>query len=225
MSNEAEKNAQTQLMLDALYRENQELKQIINQYENKTPIVGVRWFGRGQTRINMHIPLNGSNNLYLSGYNAKGVITYEAWNRLAKSNIVHEGTLVRDDSVIEEIGITGKIGNPTPKSENAFLVSEIESLLKGSVKALKEALDNCTQYFPCDHFMRIAEEIELNDSRKLRMIRDRYDYLYTKFKYSLLDGHDLASACDANKIPHKGRYVADIIEDLVRLELQQLKNE
>lgn len=198
----------------------------LDLFKQKSPIVGVRWFGKGGTSIGLTYAVAGQTRVVLEGYGSKAVIDYPTWIRMRTSEEARVGVLVRDDSVIAELGVSGIIGEPDKKrNPNALLDEEIIILLKGNVGDLKKKVEAFTNHFPALHMLMVAKEIGFNDLSKLSIIRDKYRYLLTKFKISLLHHHDLTLSCELYNISFDNKTDEQMIEELTQIELKALGND
>ena len=114
----------------------------LDTYRQKSPIIGVRWFGAGGMGIGLTHPINSVTKVALDGYGDKAVIDYATWTRIRKCIHCKFGLLVRDDSVIEEMHITGKVAPADREAPgpNSLTQAQTEKLLNGSVVALKKVV-------------------------------------------------------------------------------------
>jgi len=197
-----------------------ELQKQIEIYQLKSPLVGVRWYGQGAIRIGLSNPVAGNSSVVLEGYGDSAVIDYASWrSRIRSIEAARDGVLVRDDSVIEEKGFNGVIGEKDiKKNPNAFTDEEIEKLLKNNIDKLKKVVDGFTHHFPGHHFLKVAENIGFNDRSVLAVIEKKYEYLEAVYRWDLLHIRDLNEAMERRKLdPSVSREA--MVEKLVRLEL------
>ena len=202
MATKNEKNVSAEKYLalldrvDALSAENDALKA-------KAPLVGVRWYGEGGFRVGLSSRINGLTTVVLQGYDTKNVIDLAAWIRVQNTEAVKKGVLVRDDGVIKEMEIPG-ITAPSDKlkNENAYINDDIVTILSKPIKTLQSHMNKITDHFAAQHFLRVATEVDTEDTKKL-LINKTCDKLLTRFRYSLLHHHDLTTACELAEIPYR----------------------
>jgi len=192
----------------------------LDVFKTKSPLVGVRWFGSGGFKIGLSHPINGVNSVLLHGYNDKAVIDLPAWHRIGNTEAVHDGVIVRDDSVVKELGLTGVVAPIDKiKSENAFLDDEIRAILKKGIPILKATMKKITNQFAAKHFLDVMDLDKNKDLSKRAVIEGRRDELLTYHRYSLLHHHDLTSCCETFGIEFKGLTDAEMIVKLAKKEL------
>lgn len=180
-----------------------ELQSELETYKQRSPIVGVRWFGGGGFGIGLTHPVNGINKIALDGYGDKAVIDYATWLRICNTEHARFGLLVRDDTVIDElkiIGVPAKKDNST--NTNSFTNAEVTTLLKGSTVKLVKVLDEMTSHWAPIRFLKEYEILNLDDDTKRLKLEDRRNYLLCRFRWSLLHPHDLRQSCEQYKIPN-----------------------
>jgi hypothetical protein len=157
----------------------------------------------------------------LEGRHACGAIDLSSWNRVKNTEEVMAGILVRDDSVIDEQQVTGVVAPPDKKiNPNAYSADEVKEILKGAKKGLIETANKFTHHFPARHFLETATEIGFNDANKLNVLKERYRYLFIKFKTKLLNRHDLMTACELNEISFDNLSVNEMVEKIVSIEVK-----
>lgn len=193
----------------------------LDQFKAKAPIVGVRWYGKGGFGIGLSRMVGGVNKVALEGYNDKAVIDYSAWIRVRNTEEAQAGILVRDDSVIDEVGQIGSVAKKDQnKSPNTYTRGEIELILNGSMPELKEILSTFTHYFPALHFKEVAESMKVKNEGKIKVIKDKFNELYCKFRWEKLHHHELVLAVDGLKQPWETMTDEQMVDFLVKHELK-----
>lgn len=216
---------QLQKMYSDLSDRHEATKKENDIFKQKTQIVGVRWYGKGGFGIGLNYMVNGINRVALEGYGATGIIDYSSWIRVRTTEECRNGILVRDDSVISDMGLEGMIGSfgavDRFTNANAFTDKEITPLLNGRVTELKKVVKQFTHHFVARHFLEVAKRIKLKDQTKIHVIKDRYFELFVRFKNGLLLYHDLTLCCELNNIKNFDVLTsAEMIEKLSILELE-----
>jgi len=174
-----EKNIITPEMYHSLMTKLDEVTKENELFKQKSPLVGVRWFGLGGIGLGLNYAVNGTKRVSLEGYGDKGVIDVGTWFRVRGTEEVRGGILVRDDRVIEETATNGYAAKPDIKENpNAFVDDEIERILKmKSMNKLRQVMKNCTNHFCPKHFRMVGKEINCGLER-LAIISERETYLY-----------------------------------------------
>jgi hypothetical protein len=214
-------------LFDRQARELEQLHQELDLYQQKSPIVGVRWFGRGGFGIGLSHPVGGVTKLILDGYGDKAVIDYTTWLRIKNTEHAKLGLLVRDDSVIDElniIGVTAKsdVNKPGP---NSFTPEEAKKILEGTIKELKKVIDDLTSFWGAIHLLDEARDLGITDESRLSVIRNRKNYLLLKFRVSLLHPHDLQVVCESFKVKDSENLSIDEkIEAITKIEYDNLNS-
>ncbi len=174
----------------------------LNYFKGNNLLVGVRFYGEGSFAVGLNKPINGLNRTVFFGYDSKGVIDYAGWTRIFNSNERRWGIAVRDDSVIDELGILGTVAPiDSDKNPNAFTNSQIKDIFGYSEAKFKKVVDAFTSYFPARHFIKVMEAENIEDIAKKSIIRSRYNYLFDVYRWSILGKHELRAACELNDIP------------------------
>jgi hypothetical protein len=210
-----------------LLKKTRELEDEVSSYRQKTPLVGIRWYGLGGNSISLSNPVNGINRVILEGKSGrdedkKAVIDYGTWMRLKRMDKkVEDGLIVRDDNVIDELQVAGKIAPvDNTKSSNSFTDKEILKLFSGSVTPLRKIVDKMTSHWGPIHFIRVAEEHSIKDKAKLGILIERRNYLFAKDKLYRLNIHDLRLCCEQHRIQCENMNVKEMVNELLEIELQ-----
>lgn len=208
--------------IEQLIKENKALKSRIDEFDQRSPILGVRWYGRGSYLIGLSSMVNGVNKVILKGYGDKAAIDLNAWMRLQNTKEVKNGILVRDDTVVEELSAVGRVAENRDKDNpNSFTDNEIASILKNkTVKQLAKIVDECTDHFPIGHFLTVASRIGLEDLGKISLLEKRYDLLFAYHRWSVLHEHDLNDACERLGYDFEHMDRDEKIEALVKREME-----
>lgn len=173
----------------------------LETYRQRSPLVGVCWWGMGGFGIGLTHPINGVNRIALNGYGDKAVIDYATWVRIRNTEHARFGLLVRDDSVIDELHIVGVTAKQdVTKSVNSLTNNEATALLKGTLAKLNEALKVMDSHWGPIHLLKAAEELKMTTPSKIQTISKRRDELATKFRWALLHPHDLKLACEQYEV-------------------------
>lgn len=205
---------------EKLQREADKLREELESYRQRSPLVGVRWYGEGGLGIHLTHSREGISKVELDGYGAADVIDYATWHRMKKSEVVGNGLLVRDDSVIDEEKITGiKAKVDDTKSVNAFTDSEIAVLMEQPLSTLAPIIDMMDSHWGPEHFIRWAKRNDFKDVAKIQYIKKKRDFLAAKYRWSLAHPHDLQLACELHKVEFEGRYLDDVIDELTQIEI------
>jgi len=166
--------------------------------------VGIRWYGDGGYAIGLAKPIRGLRRVTFNqgNPNQMAIINFEDWLRLDTTEEKLGGVIVRDDSIIDTLGIKGYMVGDADKevNPNAFTNPTIENILRGTVKRLKEVMNSVTHRFAPKHFRRIAEAIGIDSIEKLDIIKRRESYLLNTYNYGRLHHHDLTQYCETNDI-------------------------
>jgi hypothetical protein len=169
----------------------------------KSPLVGVRWYGQGGFGIGLSHPVCGMTKLVLDGCDDKAVIDYTTWLRIRKTEQSRWGLLVRDDSVITELGLMGVTAKPdnTPVGPNSFTEKEAENILLGSIKDFKKAVAALDNHWACFRLLFAAKKINMTALERISLLENRQTYLLTRFRFELLHPRDLDLACELRHVP------------------------
>jgi len=195
----------------------------LETYRQRSPIVGVRWYGGGGFGIGLSHPVNGIGRIALNGYGDKAVIDYATWVRIKNTEHARFGLLVRDDDVIDEMHITGvKAKADVDKGPNSFNDKEVKELLKIPQTKLQHALNDMDSHWGPIHLLKAAAELGITGVAKIAAIKRRRDELSCEFRWSLLHPHDLKLACEQYKIPGWENMIEDeMVKVLAKIELEQ----
>lgn len=203
-----------------LLKENQELRRELDLFKTRSPLVGVRWFGRGGFKIGLTYLIGGQDRIILEGRNDCGVIDLSSWNRVRNTEEANAGILIRDDRVITEKGVIGVVAPPEKKvNPNAYPVDKVVGAFS-SVKKLKPIVKSFTHHFPARHFLETAKENNINDKNKIDIVYDKYKLLFTRFRVRMLHRHDLTHACELNGIPFEALSINEMVEKVTEIEVQ-----
>lgn len=210
-------------IFNRLQDEMRELQAELETYRQRSPIVGIRWYGEGGFGIGLTHPVNGVSRLALTGYGDKAVIDQATWVRIKTTEHARFGLLVRDDEVIEEMHIIGVAAKKDhEKNVNSYTDKETEELLKGSVTSLNQVLNPMDSHWGPIHFLKAAEQIGMKNVTKLTAIKQRRDKLSCEFRWALLHEHDLRLAADQYKIKDAENTSSDeLVKILAGIEIQQ----
>lgn len=198
----------------------------VDTYRQKSPIVGVRWYGEGGFGIGLTHPINGVTRIALSGFNDAAVIDYSTWLRIKNTEQAKDGLLVRDDTVIEEHSIMGKVAqkdntNPGP---NSLTQKQAETLLKGSMAQFKKIVSKMDSHWGPTRLIKTANLLEIQDETKMAYLRERRDNLLSEFRWNLLHPHDLKLACERHGISGWQTMDKDrMVKELTAFEINMLK--
>ena len=205
-----------------------ELKTIrgeLDLYRQKSPLVGVRWFGRGIFHIKLTHPIGGVNMHTLKGYKDKAVVDHATWTRIKNTVPYKEGVLVRDDDVITELDYKGVTAPPDKvHSPNGFTDKEVDAILKGKPTELKKILSEMTSHWGPIHLLERAEEINLRDKNKVQAITQRKNYLLLKYRCDQFLDHDIVQIAETYNINHDNRSREEVVEDIIKHELETNDN-
>lgn len=218
---QVELSKMTQTLSNVLAK-NEQLSKENEIFKQKNPIVGVRWYGMGSYHIRMLNPTEGQSSLRLDKYLDKGFLDYATWVNIRKNELARKGLIVRDDSVIEELGLTHQlVAQPDEyKDPNAFTLAELQELLKGPIKNLKNALNKMTSHQAIEHFMLQYKELGLNDAAKKLLLKNRENYLALKYNWNLQHDYDIEMACKTRDISgYENMYRDEIIDMLIEQDL------
>lgn len=221
---ETKKNVTSDMYIRAMDRV-ASLEHELDLYKQKTPLVGVVWYGQGGFGIGLSQMINGRTRVALEGFGAKAVIDYSTWIRIRGTEEAQNGILIRDDSVIKGMAVPGVVAEPDKKKNpNVFLISEIEKILVGSISGVKKTMNQITNHFPAKLFLKVAKDLNKEkedtiDKSKLAIIENKYNELFIKHKWSLLHHHDLTTACELQGIDFTHLTDDQMIHKLSKLEL------
>ncbi|MCK9369428.1 hypothetical protein M0R04_05780 [Candidatus Dojkabacteria bacterium] len=195
--------------------------QELERYRQKSPLVGVVWYGDGGFSIGLESPILGITKVILRSYGEKAVITHSAWLRIQGTNECIGGIIVRDDSAINALGAVGVVAKKDSVSNpNAFTDEQILEILgKSSLNEVKSIVSKMTNHFAPRHFLRVAKANGIEASPKLSIVVRKYQELFTQHKYSILHHHDLTTACELAGIQFEGLSKKEMEDELVKLEL------
>jgi len=211
-------------VFNKLQDELSELRAELETYRQRSPIVGVRWYGEGGFGIGLTHPVNGVTRLALTGYGDKAVIDFATWIRIKNTEHARYGLLVRDDDVIEEMHIVGvPAKKDVEKGCNSLTYVETVELLKGPLTKLNQKLKTMDSHCGPIHLLRHADRMDKPiGATKLLSIKRRRDELSCEFRWSLLHPHDLNLAAEQYKIPNWEALSSDeIAKTLAKIELEQ----
>lgn len=200
-----------------------EMEAELETYRQRSPIVGVRWYGLGGFGIGLTHPVNGVSRLALTGYGDKAVIDQATWVRIRTTEHARFGLLVRDDDVIDEMHIIGvKAKKDHERNVNSYTDKETEELVKGSITKLNQALSSMDSHWGPIHFLKAADKIGMKNVAKVTAIKQRRDLLSCEFRWSLLHEHDLRLASEQYKIKDAENTTSDeLVKILAGIEIQQ----
>lgn len=208
-------------LIREMFKKNELLELELDVFKDRSPLVGIRWYGDGGYSVGLRNPIHGVTKLVLKGYGDKGVIDYQAWQRIRSSEEVYWGIVVRDDSVVEELGTIGKIAKEdVVDSPNARTREQLIKLVKGPFSKLEQFLNKIDHHWVAFHCRKLAKEFKVNDARKISLIEERYGFLLTKFRYALMHKHDLKLACEYKEIQYDGLTDDQMIQALATLEMK-----
>lgn len=223
-TNEESELVKLNMIISQTLVENARLRKELEVFKSTSPIVGVRWFGMGAYYIRMNHAMEGQAMLVLKGYNDKGFLDYSTWKQIWKNELVKKGMIVRDDSVLEEIGMSSHaVAEPDSfKGENSFTLKEVQDLLTGSAGNFKKVINNVTSHQLIDHFRIQYKELGITDVTKKLAMDHRQKYLVSKYNWSnLVHDFDIQLACEARQIPgYKDMSKEEIVEILVKMDIE-----
>jgi len=218
----------------ALLKKLEEARTENEAYRSKSPLVGIRWFGDGGFGAPLTYPISGVNKLLLNGYGDKGVMDNSTWVRLRKGEHAGFGLLVRDDSVIEELGVVGAVAPPDPEkdiSPNSFTPAQAREILTNyTLPKFKGVVRDLTSHWGAIHLIReaealIDEKIKI-DLTRVSYLKERRDYLQSEFRFSLMHPHDMRACCEQYGIRNwEDMQVEEMIEALTNAEIEMLTRE
>lgn len=195
-------------------------------YKEKSPLVGVKWYGLGGFGIGLSHPVAGATRVNLKGYGDQAVIDWATWQRIKSCELARAGLVVRDDSVIGEMHISG-VNAPEDDahpSKNCFTDAEVVKLLKGSLSGIKKTMARVDSHYAPERILRYAERHGFEDQTKLISIRERMDELSCKYRWALLSIHDLRLACEQHKIRGWDEMLEEEMVDLLSAnEIESMK--
>lgn len=207
-------------LLKEMMIKNELLQGQLDEFRDKSPIVGIRWYGAGGNTIHLDRPIGGYTQVILRKYGDKGVIDYNAWQRVVNSESVMYGVLVRDDDVIHEMKIIGNLAQPEQDTNtNAFTEKQLERIITGKIEGIKKVLKGATFHFLPGRMLKMVDRLDINDSNKKKIMKERFDYLLVYFRYKLLHPHDLTLACELNDLPFENISVENMISTLTDYDL------
>lgn len=201
----------------------QELRAELETYQQRSPIVGVCWYGAGGFGIGLTNPINGVSRISLNGYGDKCVIDLATWTRIKNVEQAKFGLLVRDDSVIEELHITGVTARKDVfRGPNSFTNEEVNTLLKGSLSKLNEMLKQMDSHWGPIHFLNEAKALGITTPSKIQALKKKRDELATQFRWSLLHPHDLKLACEQHNVKNwESMTENEMVKVLAGIELEE----
>jgi hypothetical protein len=212
----------TEEMYEALLKKQSATERELELFKQKSPIVGLRWYGEGGFGIGLTYPIMGITKVSLEGYGTKAVIDHSSWLRVRNTEEVRAGILVRDDSVVAELGIIGVTADPEKvENTNAFTDGQIEELLSSTLPVLKKVVKKFTNHFPCRHFLKVAKRIKNDEKEKSFLLMERYRELFLVHLYGLLNVHDLRTACELRGFPFVNKDEDEMISMLVKEDIKQ----
>lgn len=214
-------------LVDTYKKENELLKSEVSYLKKTNQLVGIVWYGHGVTSIGLPIEINGTRRLQLKGQGAKGIVDYSSWLRLKRADITITGLLVRDDSIIQELGIPADVAPPDrdgEKSNNSFLDAEIDNLLTGPRSAFYKKVDAVTSYFVLLRFSARAKALKINDKRLMDVLKGKYYELWERYKHGLMHYWDVLNACEAQGISIIDKTEAELREALLESTLKNLED-
>lgn len=221
---ESERNDE---LIARLYEQVTELKKENDLLKEKANIVGVRWYGDSTFFIKLSHSVAGITLVKFDTPDQMAVIDFPAWNKCKHLEQVQSGILVRDDSVIDEMGI---MGNAAPKDRevpvNALTKEDIINIYeKTTPKQFEKRIDSLTHYFVCRHFLRVYNQMSEADKRKhegkMLYVKRYGDYLFAVYRWSKLHKYDIDWACEnAGMENYENRTLKDKIDFLVNLDIQ-----
>jgi len=219
MSKEKETQVPVEIYNEAV-RKSRQMERELEAFKEKETLVGISWFGSGGFGCGLTKVINGKRRISFNGYGEKAVIDKSTWFNLRGCDLAYKGLLVRDDSVLKELGINGITAeDDKERSPNAITDAEAINLLTGSVKKLKEKMETITEYNAATHLLLEADKQNINDVAKTGIIKERRNYLFEKQRIEKMHDRDLAIACDIHGInPDLDRDV--IVERLTEINLQ-----
>ncbi len=187
---------------DAVVKQINERDAELELHRQRSPLVGIRWYGQGTIGIGLSHPVSGMSKLILENVNDKAVIDYTTWLRVRKIEHSRIGLLVRDDAVIEELEMQGAVAKPDtePVGPNSFTEKEAENILTGSMKDFKRVVMGLTSHWAAFRLLWAAEHIGMNDIAKIALLKARQSYLLIKFNLGLLHPRDLDLACEVHHV-------------------------
>lgn len=200
----------------------------LDTHRQKSPLVGIRWYGGGGFGIGLTYPVQGVTKLALQGFNDRAVIDHATWLRIRNTEHAKFGLLVRDDTVIDELQILGKTALPdnTLPGPNSLTEEEATILLKGAVTALKKVVKKMDSHWGPIRLIKFAKIINVTDVTKLSYLRSVRDLLLSEFRWGLLHPHDLRLACENYKITNWEQMdPKEMIKELVKSEMTVLENQ
>lgn len=176
----------------------------LNVYREKSPLVGVRWYGEGSFGIKFANMIQGQSHKILHGYGDKVVIDLSTWTMIKskpREELAH-GILVRDDMVINELNVPGKVAPiaADDKNENSFTDAEIITILSSTFPKFKAVVKTFTSHWAAEHFLKVAKATNCGDMAKITLLKDRKLYLLTQYRVQLMHKHELNLTCEQHGV-------------------------
>ncbi len=221
--NATESNSIPNHVYEELLKRTELLTSELESFRQKSPLVGIRWYGDGGCGISLTRPINGQLKFAVKGYGDKAVVDLACWNRLRSTEGFRDGVMVRDDKVIDEFEINGVKALPDKefqKSPNGFTDAEIKKLLKGSMKTLKSVLDKMSRHQGPMHFLRVAKNLEFENESVLSQVKKRASFLFVLSNNKRKNIHELRHSCEIYKVRFDGMDEAEMVNVLTDKELE-----
>jgi len=203
---------------------NENLRMENEVYRKKSPIVGIRWWGMGGYQVRMKNPTKGQSMLSLDGYGDRGFLDQETWNTVSKNELGRKGLVVRDDAVLEELGMTGYITAPKDKfsNPNALTLQETKDLLMGPISKLKAKIEKMGSHQAIEHLRQQYKLLDINDVAKSLLLKSRQIYLAVYYNWSRAHDFDIELACKVRDIiGYEGMSREELVEKLTLSDISK----
>lgn len=221
--NATELNSIPNHVYEELLKRTDLLQSELESFRQKSPLVGIRWYGDGGIGISLTRPINGQLKFAVKGYGDKAVVDLACWNRLRSTDGFKDGVMVRDDKVIDEFEINGVKALPDKDyqiSPNGFTDEQIEKFLKGNINKLKAILNRMNKHQGPMHVLRVARNIDFTNESVLSLVKKRASYLFVLSNNKRKNIHELRHSCEIYKVRFDDMDESEMINVLTDKELE-----
>lgn len=213
-------------LTEKLSEDNAKLTRILNKQAEKLRCVGVRWYGHGAFTCHFDKTIGGNIDLVLSPSNREGVVDFKTWLKIASNPAVKAGVLIRDDSVIDALGIDELSAEPDKlRNPNAFSDEQGLDYLSKPMPQFKKICSEFTDKFPFLHLLGIYKENKLDNRNVLAYIKSQYHKMNITDKYNSCIRYELFDAARIRDIDYERMTEKEIVKALIEYDIKDLETD